>query len=93
MVIVDEVYMKKDEKHITFLSTLVGKEITDLGNAKLSMPFFFVNDFFVSSAILVLTHTLTPQIVIGSRATVETEFIESKCSEEIEDKKVVGGDE
>ena len=93
MVIVDEVYMKKDEKHITFLLTLVGKEITDLGNAKLSMPFFFVNDFFVSSAILVLTHTLTSEIVIGSRATVETEFIESKCSEEIEDKKVVGGDE
>ena len=93
MVIVDEVYMRKDEKHITFLLTLVGKEITDLGHAKLSMPFFFVNDFFVSSAILVLTHALTPEIVIGSRATVETEFIESKCSEEIEDKKVVGGDE
>ena len=33
MVIVDEVYMKKDEKHVTFLLTLVGKEITDLGNA------------------------------------------------------------
>ena len=56
------------------------------------MPFFFVNDFFVSSAILVLTHALTPEIVIGSRVTVETEFIESKCSEETVDKKVVGGD-
>ena len=56
------------------------------------MPFFFVNDFFVSE-ILVQTQALTTEIVIGSRVTVETEFIESKCSEETVDKKVVGGDE
>ena len=40
VVIVDEEYVEEDEKHITFLLTLVGKEITDFGNAKLSMPSF-----------------------------------------------------
>ena len=40
VVIVDEEYEEEDEKLITFLLILVGKEITDLGNANLSMPFF-----------------------------------------------------
>ena len=39
VVIVDEEHEEEDEKHITFLLTLVGKETTDLGNANLSMPF------------------------------------------------------
>ena len=43
VVIVDEEYVEEDEKHITFLLTLVGKEITDFGNGKLSMSFFLVN--------------------------------------------------
>ena len=29
VVIVDEEYVEEDEKHITFLSTLVGKEVTN----------------------------------------------------------------
>ena len=93
VVIVDEEYVEEDEKHITFLLTLVGKEITDFGNAKLSMPFFLVNKFFISSDILVLTHALTAETVTGSPAMVETEFTESKSSEEIVDKKVEGEDE
>ena len=40
VIILDEEYEEEDEKHITFLLTLVVKEITDLGNAKLSMVFF-----------------------------------------------------
>ena len=36
----DEEYEDKNEKHIIFLLTLVDKEKTDLGNAKLSMQFF-----------------------------------------------------
>ena len=40
VVIVDEEYEEEDEKHITFLLTIFGKEITDLGNAKLSILFF-----------------------------------------------------
>ena len=40
VIIVDEEYQEEDENHITFLLTLVGKNITDLGNAKLSMSFF-----------------------------------------------------
>ena len=56
VVIVDEEYVEEDEKHITFLLTLVGKEITDFGNAKLSMPFFLVNKFFISD---ILTSTDT----------------------------------
>ena len=46
VVIVDKEYDEEDEKHITFLLKLVGKEIIDLGNAKLSMPFFLANNFF-----------------------------------------------
>ena len=67
---------------ITFLLTVVGKEVTDLGNAKLSMSFFLVNNFLISA-----------ETVTGSPATVETEFTESKCSEEIVDAKVEGKDE
>ena len=93
VVIVDEEYVEEDEKHITFLLTLVGKEITDFGNAKLSMPFFLVNKFFISSDILVLTHALTAETVTGSPAMVETEFTESKSSEEIVDKKLEREDE
>ena len=93
MVIVDEEYVEEDEKHITFLLTLVGKEITDFGSAKLSMPFFLVNKFFISSDILVLTHALTAETVTGSPAMVETEFTESKSLEEIVDKKVEREDE
>ena len=93
VVIVDEEYVEEDEKHITFLLTLVGKEITDFGNAKLSMPFFLVNKFFISSDILVLTHALTAETVTGSPVMVETEFTESKPVEEIVDKKVEGEDE
>ena len=40
MVVVDEEYEEEDKKHITFLLTLVSKEMIDLGDAKLSMPFF-----------------------------------------------------
>ena len=36
----DEEYEDKNEKHIIFLLTLVDKEKTALGNAKLSMQFF-----------------------------------------------------
>ena len=93
MVIVGEEYVEEDEKHITFLSTLVGKEITDFGNAKLSMPFFLVNKFFISSDILVLTQALAAETVTGSLEMVETEFTESKSFEEIGDKKVEGEDE
>ena len=85
--------MEEDKKHITFLLTLVGKEITDLGNEKLSMPFFLVNNFFISSDILVLTDALTAETVAGSPAMVETVFTESNCSEEIVDEKVEGEDE
>ena len=92
VVIVDQKYEEEDEKHITFLLTLVGKEITDLGNANLSMPFFLANNFFISSGILVLAHALTAEIVTGSPATVEPEFTESKCSEEIADEKEEGED-
>ena len=74
MVIVDEEHVEEDEKHIKFLLTLVGKEKTDLGNAKLSMSFFLLNSFFISSDILVLTHALTAEAVTGSPAMVETEF-------------------
>ena len=63
VVIVDEEYVEKDGKHIIFLLTLVGKKITDLGNAKLSMPSFLVNNCFTSSDILVLTHVLTAETV------------------------------
>ena len=93
MVIVDEEHVEEDEKHIKFLLTLVGKEITDLGNAKLSMSFLLLNSFFISSDILVLTHALTAEAVTGGPAMVETEFTESKCSEEIVDEKVEGEDE
>ena len=88
VVIVDEEHVEEDEKHIKFLLTLVGKEITDLGNAKLSMSFLLVNNFFISSDILVLRHALTAEAVTGGPAMVETEFTESKCSEEIVDEKV-----
>ena len=40
VVVVDEEYEEEDKKHITFLLTLVSKEMIDLGNAKLSMPIF-----------------------------------------------------
>ena len=50
----EECEEEEDEKHITFLLTLVGKEISDLGNAKLSMRYFLTNNFFISSNILVL---------------------------------------
>ena len=93
VVIVDEEYVEEDEKHITFLLTLVGTEITAFGNAKLSMSFFLVNRFFISSDILVLTHALTTETVTGSLSMVETEFTESKPLEEIVDKKVEGEDE
>ena len=33
--------------------------------------------------MLVLAHALTAETITGSPATVETEFTESKCSEEI----------
>ena len=62
-------------KSILHIHTLVGKEITDFGNAKLSMLFFLVNKFFISSDILVLTHALTAETVTGSPAMAETEFI------------------
>ena len=93
VVIVDEEYAGEDEKHFTFLLTLVGKEITDFGNAKLSMPFFLVNKFFISSDILVLTHASTAETVTGSPAMVVTEFTESKPLEEIVGKKVEEEDE
>ena len=93
MVIVDEEYVEEVEKHITFLLTLVGKEITDLGNAKLSMIFFLVNNFFILSDILVLTDALTAETVTGNPAMVETEFTEGKCSEETVDEKVEGEEE
>ena len=85
--------MKEDEKHITFLLTVVGKEITDFGNAKLSMLFLLANNFFISSDMLVLTHALTAETEIGSPAVVETEFTESKSLKETVDKKVEGEDE
>ena len=88
VVIVDEEHVEEDEKHIKFLLTLVGKEITNLGNAKLSMSFLLVNNFLISSGILVLTHALTAEAVTGGPAMVETEFTESKCSEKIVDEKV-----
>ena len=40
VLILDEEYEEEDEKHITFLLTVVDKEITDLGSAKLSILFF-----------------------------------------------------
>ena len=40
VVIADEEYEVEDEQHITFLLISVGKEVTDLGKANLSMPFF-----------------------------------------------------
>ena len=80
VVILDKKYEQKDEKHITFLLTLVGKEITDLGKAKLSVLFFLVNNFFISSDILVVTHTLTAETVTGTLATVEIELTGSKVS-------------
>ena len=92
-VIIDEEHVEEDEKQITFLLTLVGQEITNFGNAKLSMPSFLVNKFFISSDMLVLTHALIAETVTGSPAMVETEFTESKSLEEIVDKKVEGEDE
>ena len=92
-VVVDEEYMEEDEKYITFHVTLVGKEITNFGNAKLSTSFFLVNKFFISSDTPALTQGLTAETVTGSPAMVETEFTESKSSEEIVDKKVEGEDE
>ena len=72
--IVDEEYAEEDEKYITFLLTLVCKATTDLGNAKLSISFFLVNNFFISSDILVLTHALTAETVTENHAVVETDF-------------------
>ena len=57
------------------------------------MSFFLVNNFLISSGILVRTHTITAETVTGSPATAETEFTERKCSEEIVDAKVEGKDE
>ena len=54
--------------------------------------FFLANNFFISSDILVLTHTLT-DTVTGSPTMVETEFTESKCSEQIVDEKEEGENE
>ena len=45
VVIVDEEYEEQDEKNVIFRLTLVSKEIADLRNAKLSMPFFLVITF------------------------------------------------
>ena len=56
---------------------------------KAKYAFFLANTFI----ILVLTHALPAGTVTGSPATVETEFIESKCSEEIVDEKEEGEDE
>ena len=67
--------------------------MTDLGNAKLSKPFFLANNFFISSDILVLTHALTAETVTGNPKMVETEFTESKRFEEILDEKEEGEDE
>ena len=89
VVIADKEYEEEDEEHITFLLTLLGKEITDL--EKLSMPFFLANKFFISSDIIVLTQALTAETVTGT-ATVKTEFTESKCSGEIVDEKEEGED-
>ena len=50
-------------------------------------------NFFISSDILVVTHALTAETVTGSPATVETEFSESKCSEEIVHENEEGEDE
>ena len=63
--------------------SIVDNEMTDLENAKLSMSFFFGNKFFILSDMLVLTHALTAETVTENPAIVETEFTESKCSEEI----------
>ena len=92
MVIVNEEHVEKDEKPITFLLKLVGKEITELENAKLSMFFFLVNNFLISSDMLVLAHALTANTVTGGPAMVESEFTERKCSEKIVDEKVEGED-
>ena len=43
---------------------------------------------FILSEILVQTQALTTEIVIGNPGTVETEFTESKCSEETVDEPV-----
>ena len=48
---------------------------------------------FILSEILVQTQALTTEIVIGNPGTVETEFTESKCSEETVDEQVEGEDE
>ena len=93
MVIVDKEYDEEDEKDITFLLKLISKEITNLGNAKLSMPFFLANNFFISSDILIPTHALTAETLTGSPTTVGTDITESKCSEEIVDEKEKGEDE
>ena len=92
MVIVNEEHVEKDEKPITFLLSLVGKEITELENVKLSMFFFLVNNFLISSDMLVLAHALTANAVTGGPAMVESEFTERKCSEKIVDEKVEGED-
>ena len=63
VVIVDEEYVEEDEKHIKFLLTLVGKEITDFGNAKLSMPFFFSKQIFH-----IIRHTSTDKCINSRRS-------------------------
>ena len=73
--------------------SIVGKEIADLGHAKLSMPFVFGNKFFILSDILVLTHALSAETVTESSAMDEVAFTESKCSEEIADEIVEEEDE
>ena len=80
VVIVDEEYQKKDEKHITLPLKLVGKEITDFGNKKLSMSSFLSNNFFISSNILLLTHESVAGTVTGSLKTFRPEFTGSKRS-------------
>ena len=80
VIIVDKEYQKKDEKHITLPLKLVGKEITDFGNKKLSMSSFLSNNFFISSNILLLTRELAAGTVTGSLKTFGTEFTGSNRS-------------
>ena len=80
VIIVDEEYQKKDEKDITLPLKLVGKEITDFGNKKLSMSSFLSNNFFISSNILLLTHESVAGTVTGSLKTFRPEFTGSKRS-------------
>ena len=56
------------------------------------MTFFLINNFFILSDIIVLTHAVTAGTVKGSPATGKAYFTKNKCSEEIVDEKEEGGD-